>query len=232
MNYATASSPFGPYTYRGVIIDNWKSNRTVVNNHGSIVEINGQWYIFYHRPTNGGASMRKACVEPITFNADGTIREVEMTTQGVGGPIDPLRRMDAARACSMSGNMTVAVRRPIHDIPIEYLSEIRDGDYVYWKYFDFTGAGANRFMCKTWDKNEAGSIEIRLDAPDGELIGICKVEPMEGEVAYTIHETKVKPVTGCHALVLVFKSAHPEQNKQNLMNLEWFSFANRKKSNL
>lgn len=50
LNYATATSPFGPYTYRGVIIDNWKSNKAVVNNHGSIIEINGQWYIFYHRP--------------------------------------------------------------------------------------------------------------------------------------------------------------------------------------
>lgn len=228
LNYATATSPFGPYTYRGVIIDNWKSNKAVVNNHGSIVEINGQWYIFYHRPTHGGANMRKACVEPITFNSDGTIQEVEMTTQGIGGLINPLQRMDAARTCEMSGNLSITVRRPDHDIPVEYLSEIKDGDYAYWRYFDFTDAKVNSFICKTWDKNVAAKIEIRLDAPDGELIGTCDIAPMNGETAYAIHETKVKSVTGKHALVLVFKGAHTNDDSQNyLMNLEWFSFENR-----
>lgn len=227
LNYATATSPFGPYTYRGVIIDNWKSNKAVVNNHGSIVEINGQWYIFYHRPTHGWANMRKACVEPIHFNPDGSIQEVEMTTQGVGGPINPLQRMDAARACEMSGNLMITVRRPNHDIPVEYLSEIRNGDYAYWKYFDFTNAKANHFVCKTWGKNIDGTIEIRLDKPDGELIGMCNLKAMDGELAYAIHETSIKPVTGKHAVVLVFKGKDLQDNHQNLMNLEWFVFENR-----
>ena len=73
LNYATATSPLGPYTYRGVIIDNWGSDRNLVNNHGSIAEIDGQWYIFYHRPTHASSSMRKVCMEPIVFNPDGTI---------------------------------------------------------------------------------------------------------------------------------------------------------------
>ena len=66
--------------------------------------------------THASATMRKACLEPITFNPDGTIPQVEMTTQGIGGPISPLYRMDAARACLMSGNVMVAVRRPDNDI--------------------------------------------------------------------------------------------------------------------
>lgn len=85
LNYATATSPLGPYTYRGVIIDNWGSDRNLVNNHGSIAEIDGQWYIFYHRPTHASSSMRKVCMEPIVFNPDGTINEVEMTTLKVVG---------------------------------------------------------------------------------------------------------------------------------------------------
>ena len=229
LNYATATSPFGPYTYRGVIIDNWKSNKAVVNNHGSIIEINGQWYIFYHRPTHGWANMRKACVEPIRFNPDGSIQEVEMTTQGAGGLIDPLLRMDAARTCEMSGNLMITVRRPEHDIPVEYLSEIKNGDYAYWKYFDFTESKADHFVCKTWGKNAAARLEIHLDAPDGELIGCCELDAMEGEVAYEIHETSVKPVTGRHAVVLVFKSREKEESQQVLMNLEWFMLENRVK---
>ena len=227
LDYATSTSPLGPYTYRGVIIDNWGSGRNLVNNHGCITEINGQWYIAYHRPTHASATMRKACLEPITFNPDGTIPKVEMTTQGIGGPISPLYRMDAARACLMAGNVMVSVRRPANDIPVEYLAAIRDGDHAYWKYYDFTGSDVNHFICKTWDKNKAAKIEIRLDSPDGELIGTCEIAPMQGETAYAIHETKIKPVTGKHALVLVFKAVGAETSEENLLNLEWFVFEKR-----
>lgn len=224
LDYATATSPFGPYTYRGVIIDNWGSGRNLVNNHGCITEINGQWYVAYHRPTHATSSMRKACLEPITFNPDGTINQVEMTTQGIGGPIAPTYRMDAARACLMQGNVMVAVRRPAHDVPVEYLAAIRDGDHACWKYYDFTGADVNSFTCKTWDKNQAARIEIRLDSPEGELIGTCNLSPMQGETAYAIHHTDIKPVSGKHAVVLVFRAADGASAEQDLMNLEWFTF--------
>ena len=170
--------------------------------------------------------MRKACLEPITFNPDGTIPEVEMTTQGIGGPISPFYRMDAARACLLSGNVMVSVRRPDNDIPVEYLAGIRDGDHAYWKYYDFTDTDADRFICKTWGKNRAAKIEIRLDGPEGELLGVCDLTPMEGEVAYAVHETKIKPVTGKHALVLAFKAVEPADTEdEDLMNLEWFTFS-------
>lgn len=224
LNYATATSPLGPYTYRGVIIDNWGSGRELVNNHGCIAELNGKWYVFYHRPTQGSASMRKACVEPIVFNRDGTINEVEMTTQGAGGPMDPLQRMDASRACLMKGNLIVSVRRPANDIPVEYLSEIRDGDIAYWKYFDFSGKHASQFICKTYGNNLAGQIQLHLDRPDGELIGVCDIDPMQNETAYAIHTATIKPVTGKHALVMVFKAGDPGQTNADLMNLEWFMF--------
>lgn len=223
LNYATATSPFGPYTYRGVIIDNWGSNRRIVNNHGCIFEVDGQWYIAYHRPTHGGAMMRKACLEPITFNPDGTIQEVEMTMQGIGGPMSPLLRMDAARACLMGGHVTVVARYPKYDIPVEYLAEIRDGDYAYWKYYDFDQAEVKRFICKTWDNNRAAKIELRLDSPEGELIGVCELEPMQGETAYVLHEASVKSVKGKHALVMVFRG-DPLAKEEDIMNLEWFTF--------
>lgn len=224
LNYATATSPLGPYTFRGVIIDNWGSGRNLVNNHGCIVEINGQWYVAYHRPTHASSTMRKACLEPITFNEDGTIQEVEMTTQGIGGPISPLYRMEAFRACLLSGNVYPTVRRPLHDIPVEYLTGIQDGDYAYWKYYDFDQASVNRFICKTWDKNLDATIEVRLDTPDGELLGVCDVKSMDGETAYAIHETKVQPVKGIHALVLVFRAKNAADKGKDLLNLEWFSF--------
>lgn len=224
LDYATATSPLGPYTYRGVIIDNWGNGRNLENNHGCITEINGRWYVAYHRPSHATSTMRKACMEPIFFNPDGTIQQAEMTTQGIGGPISPLIRMDAARACLMSGHVMAAVRRPENDPPVEYLASIRHGDHAWWKYYDFTGAGVRRFVCKTWDKNKAARIEIRLDSPEGELIGTCELPAMQGETAYAVHETDIKAVTGRHALVLVFKAADAADAGEDLLNLEWFTF--------
>ena len=52
------------------------------NNHGSIVEIRDQWYIFYHRQTNGHWYSRQGCIEPIKVLADGRIPQVEITSCG------------------------------------------------------------------------------------------------------------------------------------------------------
>jgi beta-xylosidase len=80
--YATGSSPLGPFTYRGIILD----YTNVSTNHQSIVEYQGQWYIVYHRNgrTGGGNFKRSLAMEYLYHNADGTIRPVAQTANGVG----------------------------------------------------------------------------------------------------------------------------------------------------
>ena len=43
------------------------------NNHGSMVQIGDDWYIFYHRHTNGTWYSRQGCAERLTFGEDGSI---------------------------------------------------------------------------------------------------------------------------------------------------------------
>ena len=87
--YAYSDSPLGPYTYGGTIIDgrardvdaNGKTIPTANpggNTHGSICEINGQWYVFYHRQTGTNEYSRQAMVAPI---------EVKVT-EGPGGKVE------------------------------------------------------------------------------------------------------------------------------------------------
>ncbi len=134
IGYATGKSPMGPFKYGGVIIDNDHCGHGCWNNHGSIAEFNGKGYVFFHRSTHGSNTMRKACVEPITFNKDGSINEVEMTTQGAGDPIRAGSVIDAARACLLYGNVRIKADSPIKEI----LTEIRNGDAAAFKYIDFT----------------------------------------------------------------------------------------------
>ena len=70
LGYSMATSPLGPYEYKGIIIDNAGCDPETWNNHGSLVEFQGQWYVLYHRSTHSSSKMRKACIEPIRFNED------------------------------------------------------------------------------------------------------------------------------------------------------------------
>ncbi|KAA9008684.1 family 43 glycosylhydrolase [Paenibacillus spiritus] len=111
--YATSHHPTKGFQYRGVIvsncdlhIDTYKpANKPMYyggNNHGSIVEIQGKWYIFYHRHTNGTAFSRQGCLEPIEFLEDGTIPQVEMTSCGPnGGPLEGRGEFPAYLACHL-----------------------------------------------------------------------------------------------------------------------------------
>jgi len=60
----------------------------VLANHCGLVEINGQWYIFYHRHTQAIQFSRQGCAEPVTISENGSIAQVEMTSCGLnGGPL-------------------------------------------------------------------------------------------------------------------------------------------------
>ena len=81
LRYAFGDSPLGPWRSGGVLVD----SRGIVpnedgthlvgmnaahNTHGSIQEINGQWYVFYHRPPRGFGFARQAMVAPIKIEWD------------------------------------------------------------------------------------------------------------------------------------------------------------------
>jgi hypothetical protein len=71
--YATGDSPYGPFTYQGVLlnpVEGW-------TNHQSIVEVNGKWYLFYHDvQLSGKTHLRNVKVTELKYNDDGTIQTV------------------------------------------------------------------------------------------------------------------------------------------------------------
>ena len=81
LRYAYGDSPLGPWRSGGVLVD---SRGVVMNNdgsaltttnfghntHGSLQEINGQWYVFYHRPPRCFGNARQAMVAPVKIEWD------------------------------------------------------------------------------------------------------------------------------------------------------------------
>ncbi|WP_373231231.1 family 43 glycosylhydrolase [Cohnella sp.] len=109
LDYATSISPTGPFQYRGTIIDNGV-DYPGGNNHGSICQINGQWYIFYHRMTNNTVMSRRGCVERIEILPDGSIPVVEMTSLGFEKSLSPYRLTSADIACVFKGGCYITER--------------------------------------------------------------------------------------------------------------------------
>jgi hypothetical protein len=71
--YAIGKSPYGPFTYKGVVlkpVQGW-------TNHHSIVEVNGRWYLFYHDvQLSGKTHLRSVKMTQLTHNPDGTIQTI------------------------------------------------------------------------------------------------------------------------------------------------------------
>jgi hypothetical protein len=212
IGYSTSRSPLGPFKYGGVIIDNAGCDPETWNNHGSLVEFKGQWYVAYHRSTHACNTMRKACLEPITFLPDGSIPEVPMTSQGAGKPLKATDRTDAERACLMWGNARI---RAIDGQPDnEELACIRNRDRAAWKYIDF-GKGVSRFTARV--RSQAGGrIDIGIDTPWGASAGSLNVPAGSDWVTLSCD---VRNLSGTRALWLRFGGG-----EGNLFDIDWFVF--------
>ena len=81
LRYAYGDSPLGPWRSGGVLVDSRGvvpnedgteliTTNSAHNTHGSLQEINGQWYVFYHRPPRGFGNARQSMVAPVKIEMD------------------------------------------------------------------------------------------------------------------------------------------------------------------
>lgn len=201
LDYATSDSPTGPFTYRGTIIDNG-IDFPGGNDHGSVCCINGQWYIFYHRMTNGTIMSRRGCVERIEILPDGTIPQVEMTSLGFEESLNPYDFTQADTACVLKGGCYIT-ETSVFERPIV---NVTDGCVMGWKYFDFGEDFASKTMqirLKLRGTGSRGRVHVRLDSEDGEELGTVDFAEDSGTAG-----SRIKAVTGRRAVFLVAESGY------------------------
>ena len=81
IDYATSSSPLGPWTHRGTVLPKMVtlSGQDAATNHAGVAQRGDQWYVVYHvsnGPNGGGTYHREVAVDKLNFNSDGTIQQV------------------------------------------------------------------------------------------------------------------------------------------------------------
>lgn len=218
--YATAKSPAGPFTYGGVLVSNCdlhidsykdakKPTAAGANNHGSIVQIGEDWYIFYHRHTCGNWYSRQGCAERIRIEADGSIRQVEMTSCGLnGGPLSDRGEYPAYIACNLFSDHTgiyvendnpriVQAFGPT-DKEESFIRDITASTVIGFKYFDFRDVKGIRLKTRGYT---GGYFEV-LTALDGEVL--AKVD-VDYKNIWTVFESKFEPENGVSPLYLRYQ---------------------------
>ena len=158
--YATSKKPMEDFKYGGVIVSNcdmhiggYKAPTLPVayggNNHGGMVKINDDWYIFYHRQTNGTWYSRQGCAEKIKINEDGRIDQVEITSCGLnGGPLKCRQFYPGYIACHLftkdpcpiviGGDFPKIMQDGKDgDEEIGYIANMKDSATAGFKYIEF-----------------------------------------------------------------------------------------------
>lgn len=218
--YATASEPSGPFTYGGVLvsncdlhIDTYKESELPTapgaNNHGSIIEIGNNWYIFYHRHTCGNWYSRQGCAERIQILADGSIPQVEITSCGLNGaPLSDVGEYPAYIACNLFSEKTgIYVEQDNPRIVQEYgmtgqedsyIKDITDSTQIGFKYFNCQKVTGIRLKCRGYG---SGTFEI-----SNELNGksLCKIQVSHTNI-WTAYEAAFILEDGKNALYLHYK---------------------------
>ena len=191
LGYATGKSPLGPFTYRGIIIDNMGCDPATWNDHGSIECVNGQWYVFYHRSSRNTQLNRRLCVEPITIEADGSIPEVKMTSQGPGAPFGPGEAIMGFQACQLTGKAYI-------DVDPEYVESLRHiaaGDTATFRYVQ-SDAGFTGISLRCRGK---GRVRVLLN-------GVCAGEAVI-DGSGKRYDSPIRAAAGQYELSLAFDEA-------------------------
>ena len=210
--YAYSDNPLGPFTYGGTIVDarqpdvDAQGNAVATanrygNTHGSIIEIDGQWYVFYHRQTGTDQFSRQAMVAPITVKVTKDkveISRAEVTSEGFQlSGLNPLNRIEAGWACWFKHPTTPVEDYPNFKYSGSYIRATRledgttkgayslkgnlcpltnntAGSIVGWKYLNFDKlkkAKNPKITLHIGNVNAKGSIHILVGAPTEEQGG-------------------------------------------------------------
>lgn len=209
--YATSSYPDWDFTFGGTIVSNGdiglkgrsaddRLNMTGTT-HGSIEQINGQWYVFYHRLTHKSDYSRQGCAEKIEITEDGHIEQVPVTSCGLNPkPLLPQGTYPAVIACNLTNGHMPHGSNKRYEEPFphvtnkgeeRYIDEIQNNTLIGYKYFAFTGTATLQLKVKA---KGMGSVAISQNS-EGEPLATIAIPKSEEWTLVTAKVPFVKGVT-------------------------------------
>jgi arabinoxylan arabinofuranohydrolase len=229
IGYAMGSSFAGPWKCKGVIM---APNARSSGNHPGLMDFKGKSYVFgfdyellFTRIpySTSKPERRSICLKEMTFNADGSIKEVPWW--GAGAPLpgvpqvdtlSPYDRTQAETICWEFGVRTEICKDSGGGMDVD---SIHNGDFIKVKGLDFGANGATSFEARVASATSGGNIEIHVDTTTGPLLGTCAVTGTGGWQTWTTKSCTISGVTGVHDLFFKFTGG-----SGLLFNFNWWKF--------
>ncbi len=255
LDYCYSDSPLSGWIHGGTIINNsgammirrdGRRHRTYPtgNNHGGIMEVNGEWYVFYHRMCDNNEFCRQAMLEKIdvAFDRRGNVyigkmeynyngiptgcREAEMTSQGaVTSGLDGFDIIPAGLCCYLVAgdergqkeafeNKGPYVKAVYNNEIFAPVTRLTNKSEVGYKYIELGMDEAKTVTLNIKPINKQGKVELRLDHPDAFPIAECTLDND------TVTAPLKQSVYGKHAIYFTFVSEDDEE----ICEFNWFTF--------
>lgn len=220
IGYAMSDSPTGPWKTKGYIMRPTERTR---GNHPGIIDYKGKSYVFglnydlLKLETNTHYERRSVSVAEMHYNEDGTIQEVPYwadTKLEQIGTFNPFRKVEAETMAWGYGLKTA----PNADKSLSVV-DVNNGEYICVRGVDFGKNKARRFEVSALPL-EGGNLKIRLDAPDGKIVGNVNIPQGNETSKYELYSCEVNAVSGIHDLYLSFEG----ENNKNLFELDYWKF--------
>lgn len=220
IGYAMSNSPTGPWETKGYIMRPTEKSR---GNHPGIMDYKGKSYVFglnydlLKLETNTHYERRSVSVAEMHYNEDGIIQEVPYwadTKLEQIGTFNPFRKVEAETMAWGYGLKTVPNSKNSLSVV-----DVNSGEYICVRGVDFGKNKARRFEVSALPL-EGGNLKIRLDAPDGKIVGNVNIPQGNGISKYELYSCEVNAVSGVHDLYLSFEG----ENNKDLFELDYWKF--------
>lgn len=220
IGYAMSNSPTGPWETKGYIMRPTERSR---GNHPGIMDYKGKSYVFglnydlLKLETNTHYERRSVSVAEMHYNEDGTIQEVPYwadTKLEQIGTFNPFCKVEAETMAWGYGLKTVPNSKNSLSVV-----DVNSGEYICVRGVDFGKNKARRFEVSALPL-EGGNLKIRLDAPDGKIVGNVNIPQGNGISKYELYSCEVNAVSGVHDLYLSFEG----ENNKDLFELDYWKF--------
>ncbi|MBB6479855.1 family 43 glycosylhydrolase [Spirochaeta isovalerica] len=228
--YAVSERPDSGFQFAGTLVSlgdiglsgitqEGKGRNYLGNTHGSLLQHNGKFFIFYHRQTNRNSFSRQACAEELPLGGNGLPVQAEVTSCGLNGkPLPGSGEYGAYIACNLGSLRGVGrydsycPRFLFRKHPYitqegkdgrpgayQYIANMQNGALVGFKYFEFV---------------QSGTITIKArGAAEGEITVFCS-EQGDKVAEFPLHlrnrrrwteiRTSFSPPVGVHPLYFRF----------------------------
>lgn len=225
LEYLTSQSPMTGFQYQGVLLSNGSIN-SGNNNHGSLIDLQGKAYQFYHNRKlmqqlgTSKVNNRSVAVQEITYGPNGTLNPIAMSAQNT--TIAQLKCLDAfveVQAETLAAEKGIEVEgRAGERVRV---SQIDDGDWVGYSQVDLR-EGATALVARVASATGGGAIDIRIDGCDdfttevGTSIGTCQVASTGGATTFADLSCALTTASGAHDLCLRFSGGSFELDSWHL----------------